>query len=61
MKRSTSHILTTHTGSLPRSRDLQELLRLREEHRPLDQNVFARACAPPWLMSCSSKSPLAWT
>ena len=42
MKRSTSHILTTHTGSLPRSRELQELLRLREEHRPLDQHVFAQ-------------------
>ena len=41
MKRSTSHILTTHTGSLPRSRELQELLRLREEHRPLDQAAFA--------------------
>ena len=41
MKRSTSHILTTHTGSLPRSRALQELLRLREEHRPLDQAAFA--------------------
>ena len=41
MKRSTSHILTTHTGSLPRLRELQELLRLREEHRPLDQAAFA--------------------
>ena len=41
MKRSTSHILTTHTGSLPRSRELQELLRLREERRPLDQAAFA--------------------
>jgi 5-methyltetrahydropteroyltriglutamate--homocysteine methyltransferase len=41
MKRSTSHILTTHTGSLPRSLALQELLRLREEHRPLDQATFA--------------------
>jgi len=30
MKRSTSRILTTHTGSLPRSRELQELLRQRE-------------------------------
>jgi 5-methyltetrahydropteroyltriglutamate--homocysteine methyltransferase len=40
MKRSTSHILTTHTGSLPRSRELQELLRLREERRPLDQVAF---------------------
>jgi len=41
MKRSTSHILTTHTGSLPRSRALQELLRLREERRPLEQTAFA--------------------
>jgi len=41
MKRSTSRILTTHTGSLPRSRELQELLRLREERRPLDPHTFA--------------------
>jgi 5-methyltetrahydropteroyltriglutamate--homocysteine methyltransferase len=41
MKRSTSHILTTHTGSLPRSWKLQELLRLREERRPYDQHTFA--------------------
>jgi 5-methyltetrahydropteroyltriglutamate--homocysteine methyltransferase len=41
MKRSTSRILTTHTGSLPRSVALQELLRLREERRPYDQAVFA--------------------
>jgi 5-methyltetrahydropteroyltriglutamate--homocysteine methyltransferase len=41
MKRSTSRILTTHTGSLPRSQALQELLRLREERRPYDQAVFA--------------------
>jgi 5-methyltetrahydropteroyltriglutamate--homocysteine methyltransferase len=41
MKRSTSHILTTHTGSLPRSRELQELLRLRDERRPFDQHAFA--------------------
>src|SRR6266699_7296151 len=41
MKRSTSRILTTHTGSLPRSRELQELLRQREERRPLDQAAFA--------------------
>ena len=40
MKRSTSRILTTHTGSLPRSRELQELLRLREERHPLDQTTF---------------------
>ncbi|HEY7491669.1 MAG TPA: cobalamin-independent methionine synthase II family protein [Candidatus Tectomicrobia bacterium] len=41
MKRSTSHILTTHTGSLPRSPALQELLRLREERHSLDQATFA--------------------
>jgi 5-methyltetrahydropteroyltriglutamate--homocysteine methyltransferase len=41
MKRSTSHILTTHTGSLPRSREHQELLRLREERRAFDQRTFA--------------------
>ncbi|SVE42203.1 uncharacterized protein METZ01_LOCUS495057, partial [marine metagenome] len=29
MKRSESRILTTHTGSLPRSPELQELLRSR--------------------------------
>jgi 5-methyltetrahydropteroyltriglutamate--homocysteine methyltransferase len=37
MQRSTSHILTTHTGSLPRSLALQDLLRLREERQPYDQ------------------------
>ncbi|HSF32718.1 MAG TPA: cobalamin-independent methionine synthase II family protein [Candidatus Tectomicrobia bacterium] len=41
MKRSTSRILTTHTGSLPRSRELQELLRLREERRNFDLHSFA--------------------
>jgi 5-methyltetrahydropteroyltriglutamate--homocysteine methyltransferase len=41
MKRSTSRILTTHTGSLPRSRELQEILRLREERRAFDQHTFA--------------------
>ena len=40
MKRSTTHILTTHTGSLPRTRELQEVLRLREERRPFDQPAF---------------------
>jgi len=40
MKRSTSRILTTHTGSLPRSPELQELLRIREERQPLDQSSF---------------------
>jgi 5-methyltetrahydropteroyltriglutamate--homocysteine methyltransferase len=41
MKRSTSRILTTHTGSLPRSREHQDLLRPREERRAFDQRTFA--------------------
>ena len=40
MKRSTSRILTTHTGSLPRSPELQDLLREREEQRSFDANLF---------------------
>lgn len=41
MKRSTSRILTTHTGSLPRSPQLQELLREREEQRMNDTATLA--------------------
>ena len=41
MKRSDTRILTTHTGSLPRSPRLQELLREREEQRNFDPDVFA--------------------
>src|SRR5437667_9598175 len=33
MKRSTDHILTTHTGSLPRPEDLAEMIWAREEDR----------------------------
>lgn len=40
MQRSTSRILTTHTGSLPRSPELQALLRLREERRPYNPTAL---------------------
>ena len=40
MKRSESRILTTHTGSLPRSPELQDLLRLREDQQDFDEAVF---------------------
>ena len=40
MKRSTTKILTTHTGSLPRSVELQDLLRQREDRREFDENLF---------------------
>jgi len=43
MRRSTDRILTTHVGSLPRPRDLVDLLRAREEGRaPSDQALHAR-------------------
>ncbi len=40
MKRSEQRILTTHTGSLPRSPEMQESLRIREEQGELDQTSF---------------------
>ncbi len=40
MKRSERRILTTHTGSLPRSPEMQVLLRLREGQDELDQAAF---------------------
>lgn len=41
MKRSETKILTTHTGSLPRSPSVQDLLLTRQERRQLDQDLFA--------------------
>ena len=40
MKRSDSKILTTHTGSLPRSPEQQDVLVVREERREFDQSAF---------------------
>ena len=41
MKRSTSRILTTHTGSLPRPTGLQDLLLTRDERREFDPGAFS--------------------
>ncbi|PYN35077.1 MAG: hypothetical protein DME01_13470 [Candidatus Rokuibacteriota bacterium] len=41
MKRSTDQILTTHTGSLPRPKDLLRLLQDREEGRVSDEAALA--------------------
>ena len=41
MKRSTDRILTTHTGSLPRPKDLLGLLRDREEGRPIAEAALS--------------------
>ena len=40
MKTSTSRILTTHTGSLPRSEVMQDLLRTQQDRLEVDQDVF---------------------
>ena len=40
MKRSTDRILTTHTGSLPRPRDLIEQLQARDSGQPVDTVAF---------------------
>ena len=40
MKRSESRILTTHTGSLPRSPAQQDVLLAREERREFDPNAL---------------------
>ena len=41
MKRSTNHILTTHTGSLPRPTDLVDMVLRKEEKQPVDEDVLA--------------------
>ena len=40
MKQSTQRILTTHTGSLPRPADLQQMLAARDRGEPLDRDAF---------------------
>jgi 5-methyltetrahydropteroyltriglutamate--homocysteine methyltransferase len=40
MKNSADRILTTHTGSLPRSKALSELLVKREQRKPYDENAL---------------------
>lgn len=41
MKRSTHHILTTHTGSLPRPADLVDRVLRKEAKRPVDEEALA--------------------
>ncbi len=42
MQRSSDHILTTHTGSLPRPVELLDLLRAGERGEPVDAALLAR-------------------
>ena len=41
MKRSTQHILTTHTGSLPRPSDLVDMVLRKDQKQPVDEEVLA--------------------
>ena len=45
MKRSTSRILTTHTGSLPRPDDLAQMVYAGAEGQPVDPGVFSARAA----------------
>ncbi len=42
MRRSIHRMLTTHTGSLPRPADLDQMLFDREQGKPVDPEAFAR-------------------
>ena len=41
MEHSTERILTTHVGSLPRPRNLLEMIQANEQGRPIDAEAFA--------------------
>src|SRR3990167_8837960 len=41
MKRSTSRILTTHVGSLPRPQDLMVMMEAKRAGKPFDGEAFA--------------------
>jgi 5-methyltetrahydropteroyltriglutamate--homocysteine methyltransferase len=43
MKRSTSHIRTTHTGSLPRPREIFDAMRAMAAGQPVDQAAYEAA------------------
>src|SRR6266511_5390972 len=42
MKRSTDRILTTHCGSLPRPKDLLDLMKAKVNGEPYDHETYAR-------------------
>ena len=41
MKRSSDRVLTTHVGSLPRPADLLDVVRAKEEGKPIDEKAHA--------------------
>ena len=44
MKTSSDHILTTHTGSLPRPDQLIDLVYSKQEGKKIDDAAFEIAC-----------------
>ncbi|MCY4366120.1 MAG: hypothetical protein OXE17_07845 [Chloroflexi bacterium] len=62
MKRSASRILTTHTGSLPRSPELQELLRQREEQQDFFEGTFQASVgeAVAGIVDCQQSTGIAF-
>lgn len=42
MKRSTHRVLTTHCGSLPRPKDLLDMMRAKVKGEPYDRDAYAR-------------------
>ena len=46
MKRSIDRILTTHVGSLPRPADLLDVVRAKEEGKPIDEKAHAEQLRP---------------
>src|SRR5207244_13271329 len=46
MKRSTDRILTTHCGSLPRPKDLLDMMKAKVSGQPFDQDAYARRVRP---------------
>lgn len=41
MQTSTTRMLTTHVGSMPRPEDIQEMMRARQNRQPVDQQAYA--------------------
>ena len=59
MKRSTDHILTTHTGSLPRPLDLVDMVLRKEAKRPVDEDDLAMRVRSAVAELCNVDRPLA--
>ena len=55
MNHSTDRILTTHCGSLPRPKDLLDLMKAKINGDPYDAGAYAAAFGAQSLRLCASK------